>query len=126
MATHQLDGTTWRLVAYRSGDELVDIPQDATVTLRFDLPAVGGKSGINQYHGTVQFSPGTNDTAEGKLTFTGFASTMMAGPEPLMALEARYLELLQTVQRWSMADDLLTLQDAAGLVVLRCERDPRS
>jgi heat shock protein HslJ len=85
-----LGGTAWRLVAYRPRDQLMDTPPDATMTLRFDLPGVGGKSAINQYHGTVAFQPNTTeDTAERKLTLSGFASTMMAGPEPLMALEAR-------------------------------------
>jgi heat shock protein HslJ len=126
MTTHPLDGTAWRLVAYPSGDQLVDTPPDATATLRFDVPEVGGKSAINLYHGTVEFTPdATEDTAERKLAFTGFASTMMAGPEPLMALEARYLELLQTAQSWSMEDDQLTLHDAAGAIVLRFERDLR-
>jgi heat shock protein HslJ len=99
---------------------LEDTPPDATVTLRFDLPGVGGKSAINQYHGTVEFS--NEDTAERKLGFTGFASTMMAGPEPLMALEFRYLELLQSAQSWSMEDERLTLQDAGGATLLRFER----
>jgi heat shock protein HslJ len=124
MTTHPLDGTAWRLVAYRSGDHLVDTPPDAKVTLRFDLPGVGGKSAINQYHGTVEFKPDiTEDTAERTLTFTGFASTMMAGPEPLMALEFRYLELLQAAQRWSIEDERLTLQDAGGVPSLRFESD---
>jgi heat shock protein HslJ len=114
MTTHPLDGTAWRLIAYQSGDQLVDTPPDATVTLRFDLPGVGGRSAINLYHGTVEFKPDTSDTGEGKLGFTGFASTMMAGPEPLMALEFHYLELLQAAQSWSMEDERLTLQDAGG------------
>ena len=124
MTTHPLDGTAWRLVAYQAEDQLVESPPDATVTLRFDLPGVGGKSAINQYHGTVEFKPDiTEDTAEHKLTFTGFASTMMAGPEPLMALEFRYLELLQAAQSWSLEDERLTLQDAGGATTLRFESD---
>jgi len=126
MTTHPLEGTVWRLIAYQSGDQLVDPPPDATVTLRFDLPDVAGKSAVNQYHGSVEFTPATTDTSDtdgGKLTFDGFASTMMAGPEHLMALEARYLELLQVAGIWSMEDERLSLHDAAGVVVLRFERD---
>src|SRR6476660_6603153 len=110
MTTHPLDGTAWRLIAYRAEDGLEDTPPDATVTLRFDLPSVGGKSAINQYHGRVEFKQDTTeDTAEQKLAFTGFASTLMAGPEPLMALEFRYLELLQAARSWSLEDERLTL-----------------
>jgi heat shock protein HslJ len=124
MTTHPLDGTAWRLVAYQSGNQLVDTPSDATVTLRFHLPSVGGKSAINQYHGTVEFkADASDDTGDRTLTFTGFASTMMAGPEHLMALEARYLELLQAAQSWSMEDQRLTLQDAGGATTLRFEPD---
>jgi heat shock protein HslJ len=123
MTTHPLDGTAWRLVAYRSGDQLVDLPQDATVTLRFDLPDVGGKSAVNQYHGMVEFKPDTSDSGEGRLAFIGFASTMMAGPEHLMAVEALYLDLLQKAERWSKENEHLMLQDASGEVALRFERD---
>jgi len=124
MTTHPLDGTAWRLVAYQAGNQLMDTPPDATVTLRLHLPSVGGKSAINQYHGTVEFkADAPDDTGDRTLTFTGFASTMMAGPEHLMALEARYLELLQTATSWSMEDEHLALQDSAGVVVLRFERD---
>ena len=127
MTTHPLDGTAWRLVSYRSGDQLMDTPPDATVTLRFDLPGVGGRSAINLYHGTMEFKPdATEDTPERKLAFTGFASTMMAGPEPLMALEFRYLELLQAAQSWSMEDERLSLQDAGGATTLRFEPDSSS
>ena len=124
MTTHPLDGTAWRLIAYQSGDQLVDTPPDATVTLRFDVPEVGGRSAINLYHGMVEFTPDAAEaTAERKLAFTGFASTMMAGPEPLMALEFRYLELLQAAQSWSIEDERLTLQDAGGVTSLRFEPD---
>jgi heat shock protein HslJ len=124
MATHPLDGTAWRLVANRAGTQLEDTPPEATVTLRFHLRSVGGKSAINQYHGSVEFTPDSIDaTVKRRLTFSDFASTMMAGPEHLMALEAHYLELLQTVQSWSMEDEYLKLDNAAGEVVLRFERD---
>jgi hypothetical protein len=105
MTTHPLDETAWRLVAYRSGDQLVDTPPDGMVTLRFDLPGVGGRSAINLYHGTVEFKPdATEDAAERELTLTGFASTMMAGPEPLMALEFRSSSCKQRrVGRWRMS-----------------------
>jgi len=51
---------------------------------------------------------------------------MMAGPEHLMALEARYLDLLQTATSWSMEDERLTLQDAGGATTLRLEPDTSS
>jgi hypothetical protein len=41
----------------------------------------------------------------------------------LMALEARFLELIQTAESWSMRDDQLKLHDAAGVTALRLERD---
>jgi heat shock protein HslJ len=127
MTTHPLDGTAWRLLAYQSADHLVDTPPDATVTLRFDLPEVGGRSAINLYHGTVEFKPdATGDTGERMLAFSGFASTMMAGPEPLMALEFRYLELLQAAQSWSLEDGYLMLEDTGGATVLRFAPDADS
>src|SRR5215471_12936620 len=56
MIEHPLDGTTWRLVAYRSGDEMAEPVPDATVTLWFRLPYFGGRSAVNHYQGYPEFS----------------------------------------------------------------------
>jgi heat shock protein HslJ len=133
MTAHPLDGTAWRLVGYQSGNELVEPPRDTTVTLRFHLPEVAGRSAINQYHGTVAFvdsgeygDEATGDTGKQGLTFTGFATTMMAGPEPLMELEFRYLELVQAAHNWSLEDGHLMIEDAGGATTLRFAPDTNS
>jgi hypothetical protein len=56
MTEHPLDGTTWRLIAYRSGDEIAEPVPDATVTLWFRLPYFGGRSAVNHYQGYPEFS----------------------------------------------------------------------
>src|SRR5262249_480264 len=56
MTGHPLDGTTWRLIAYRSGGEMAEPVPDATVTLWFRLPYFGGRSAVNHYQGNPEFS----------------------------------------------------------------------
>jgi heat shock protein HslJ len=65
----------------------------------------------------------TGDAGKQRLTFSGFASTMMAGPEPLMELAFRYLELLQAAHTWSLEDGQLMLEDAGGATTLRFAPD---
>jgi hypothetical protein len=36
MTTHPLDGTHWRLIAYRSGEDWMETPPDVEVTLHID------------------------------------------------------------------------------------------
>jgi putative lipoprotein len=47
------------------------------------------------------------------------ATTRMACPPPLDTLERAYLDALSNVSRWQIADDELTLADAAGNELLR-------
>jgi heat shock protein HslJ len=106
-----LTGPEWR--AETLGGEA--LAEGVEVTLAV-LPGgrVAGKSACNRYMGSLTIG------GEG-LAFGALAGTKMACPEPLMAVEQRWLEMLQTVTRFDIADDgaliLHALDDAVARLV---------
>jgi heat shock protein HslJ len=101
--TPALAGSEWRL-------ELCEgepVPPEAEITASFTEGRVAGKAAVNRYFASY--------TADGEaLTFGEAGSTMMAGPEHLMALETSYLAALKAVRTYRLADGKLELRDGAG------------
>ena len=95
-----LEGVEWMLVDSSAAE--VDLTL-AAITLIFDGKTAGGFSGINQY--------GAPYTAkdDGSLEIGEVASTLMAGPEPLMKVEGAYLELFAGCDGYRVEGDTLTL-----------------
>jgi hypothetical protein len=143
MTEHPLDGTTWRLIAYRSGDEMVEPVPDAMVTLWFRLPYFGGRSAVNHYQGNPEFSAVSVEEFVDELTertmdddaddadedtdylqshqvrFPNFHRTLMRGLPEHSALESVYQDHLWAVRTWALEDGILTLQNARGATILR-------
>lgn len=111
MAAADLENTNWTLTAYSEGSTLHPLPSDAEVTLEFAAGRAGGRSACNRYSGEVTLGDQT-------LTFGPMLSTKMACPAPLMALEGKYLRILQSVAAWKKADDTLELRDGVGETLL--------
>lgn len=107
MASHPLDTTSWRLVAYRVDGAPRDVPEDIEVTLTFDGTRVSGKSGCNRYMGQVALDETT-------ATFSGMAGTRMMCPPPQMEIEDAYLRVLGMVRAWERQGATLELRDDAG------------
>ena len=91
-------------------------PASYRVTLTFSDGQVAGKGPVNQYSGQVSLGPGTIQTA-------GLASTKMAGPPERMAAEQAYLQALQTATIWEVGDEMLTLSDATGPLLVYAAPD---
>lgn len=72
---------------------------------------VSGNAGVNSYHGTITIE-------DGKVTFSPMATTLMAGPEGMMAQETAFLAALQNVTAYTIANGVLTFTDASGNVLL--------
>lgn len=106
-----LDGTAWRLSAFGSGSAAV--APAGIISLNFGNDSMSGSGGVNSYGGAF-----TLDAATGNVTFGQVVSTLMAGPEALMADESRYFAALQNVTGYTYAADRLVLRDAAGQTVL--------
>ncbi len=99
-----LRGTLWRLQALQDGD-------GPELRLDADADRVSGSGGCNRLIGGFQL--------EGEqLRFSELASTKMACPAALMAMEQRYMEALGQVRRWSIDKRNLLLQDGQGRTLL--------
>jgi heat shock protein HslJ len=111
MATAHLDNTTWKLISYFDGTGMAQPPAGSDVTLAFQDGAAGGHSACNRYRFPVTVGDDT-------LAFGMGVSTKMACAQPLMEMETRYLNALESVARWQVTDDTLALDNAAGQTLL--------
>ena len=88
---------------------LEEAPDGAEITISFDgaEKRFYGKSAVNRYFGPYE--------QEGNsLVFGATGSTMMAGPENLMAAEQEYLQFLSGVKSFRLDGDTLILIDGSG------------
>ncbi len=99
------DNTTFVDNAYK----LRNAKNGAEITLGFDGEEnrYFGRAAINRYFGTYK-------TEGNKLTLGMSGSTMMAGPEPLMAAERDYLQFLPQVATYRLDGNRLILSKANG------------
>ncbi len=106
-----LTGTEWQALAYNNGkDALQSLAADSTITAVFGADGtLAGNASVNQY--TAKYTTSDPD----KMTIDAqIASTMMAGPDALMAQEAAYLAALPKTATYSIEGDELWLRDATG------------
>lgn len=101
-------GTQWQLV--RAADPA--LPGPTTVTLAFQEGRAVGKAPVNRYFGTCV------EGEDGSLAFGPFGMTMMAGPEPAMAAERAYTQLLERVATVAQSGGELVLLDDQGSQLL--------
>ena len=100
-----LEGVEWHLI--ESSEASVHLGE-AGIVARFDGSQMSGFSGVNQYTGAYSAE------ADGSFEAGPLASTLMAGPETLMQVEAAYLALLDEAESFSVEGDRLTLTTAEG------------
>ena len=88
------------------------------VTARLAGGTISGRGGCNHYSGPYALD-------DHSLTIgPQLVSTMMACPDPAMAVEASYLRLLPTVDSFTIDGDTLTLTDATATPVLVFDHIP--
>lgn len=99
----------WDLVEW-SGRGL---PQGKPLRLDFDADSgrFSSTTGCNRTGGAFKASSGKLRFGDGK---GGFASTLMACPEPAMATERAYVDSLSAVTRYKISGDRLVLRTAKG------------
>ncbi len=111
--TSSLEGTLWVMEEYRDSEgNLVPSLPEITVTAEFSDGKVSGSSGCNSYSGSYKVNGD-------RIEFGLFASTMMACPEPRMALESGVLSALGSSTRFEVNDSSLTLMNDSGEVLVR-------
>ncbi|MBB5319746.1 META domain-containing protein [Marinobacter oulmenensis] len=103
-----LAGSQWRVEAI--GDQ--PVAEGSTVTIGFSEDGrVFGSSSCNRYNGGWHVQGGT-------LEFSQMAATRMVCPDPAMAQENRFLELLEDVHRYQLeADGRLVLETPEGVTI---------
>ena len=108
----------WNLERMEVDGQIAELAPQPRVSLRVAQDGrVTGMASVNRYFGGAVFEAG------GRVSWTGsMASTQMAGPEPLMAQEQRYLAALARTSRWQAQGDGLVLSSEDGAVKLSFAR----
>ena len=103
----RLAGRTWQATHLNGRPVSTPVP----VTLSFTDGRGSGRSGCNQYSGTVTLGDGT-------IRFSEIMATKMACmDEGAMQTESTYLQVLGGAETWSLSDnDILTISGSAGHV----------
>ncbi len=109
--------TYWRLV--RLGEDAV-APAEGRREPRLLLREEGGRKRYSATAGCNQLSGGCSVDGE-TIRFAPGATTLMACPPPLDALERNLKETLDAARRWRVRGDALELFDGAGRPIARFE-----
>jgi heat shock protein HslJ len=116
-----LEGPVWRLTELRGQDPKTLAALSPGVTLRFEAGRLQAFGGCNRFAGSY--------TREGELVRAGpLAGTLMACPEPQMAVEAAVRSALAGALRPSLTGERLTLTreaDAEPSLVFEMAPPPR-
>ena len=102
-----LEGTTWQLTSPGGAAGEAKGAKAAPPTVRFADGRASGFSGCNRFTGGFKREGDT-------LTVGPLGGTMMACPEPRMAVEKVFLEGLSGTHRVAISGDRLTLTPASG------------
>jgi heat shock protein HslJ len=105
--TPPLHGRSWRLESMPGQDGKALGAARQPVTMRFEQNRVSGFSGCNRFTGSYAVDGDV-------LTLSQLAGTMMACPEPAMALEAAFRAALGTPLRYAFEGIRLSLKPASG------------
>ena len=114
-STAMLEGASWRLTALPGHS----VPAgNGAPTARFEGGRVAGFSGCNRFTGGYTVD-------RDRLTIGNLAGTMMACPEPAMAVEKAFLAAFSGAQVVKQEGGRLTLAPAAGGTPLQFEVEPK-
>ncbi|MEN8115077.1 MAG: META domain-containing protein, partial [Actinomycetota bacterium] len=107
-----LTSTPWKATGIAGADGSLQAPvEGSTPSLQFEGESAGGNASCNQYFGTFELKGS-------KLSFGPLASTeMFCGDPGVMEQEQTYLAALESVDGWSVEDDVLTLTSDGNTVV---------
>jgi heat shock protein HslJ len=96
-----LDGE-WRLVSGVHDGDPLPVPDRAPITMVIGGSQVGGTSACNHYGGELTLSGD-------RISIGAMTMTEMGCDPPIMEAESRYIAALAAVDRWTRADEALTL-----------------
>jgi PKD repeat protein len=101
-----LEGGSWHLTTVLPGTD---------ITAQFNRGQVSGSSGCNNYSGT--YTAQESSITSGSLVISALSGGQRQCADDVMALEARYLEALQSATQYSIQGDTLTISYVGGALV---------
>lgn len=116
----QICDVEWLLQSIEQDGRTIELVPDSVVTFQCTGDGkVAGAASVNRYFGSFTLvQPGQLEWAE-----SGFGSTMMAGPQPLMEQEQLYLSALVMTRRFDLQDQALVLQSDNNSLAMRFTRN---
>lgn len=106
-----LEGKRWELASFGSASDAATLVPGSYVDAAFTGGRMAGTGGVNSY--TAEFT-----AKGGAITVGEVASTLMAGPQPLMDQEQAYFDALASVESYTADEQKLEMFDAQGSSVL--------
>ncbi len=107
-----LESADWRATEI-AGSATLSGAEAPDVTAVFAAGTLSGSGGVNRYTATYGAS------ADGTITISQPAATLMAGPPEAMDQEQAYFEALRKATRFAVTADALTLLDDEGEALVR-------
>ena len=92
------EGKDMTLTQLFNGEEVIELPEGFTPTIRFEDMKVNGSAGINKYFGDVEF-----DQITGAIRFNNMGLTKMAGPD--MDKEDLFVNALNNARYLNVEED---------------------
>lgn len=103
-----LENTYWKLLTVDEREAVaIDEAREAHLVLHAEESRLAGSTGCNRMMGDYERDGD-------RLTFGQLATTMMACPGEVMALEREFLDVLEAIDGWQVEGETLTLVDAEG------------
>ena len=109
-----LEAADWQATEI-GGQAALSDAEAADVTAVFAAGELSGSGGVNRYTATYETA------ADGAITISTAAATLMAGPPAAMEQEQAYFAALEQVAGFSATADSLTLTDEQGEVLVQYE-----
>jgi heat shock protein HslJ len=110
-----MENTYWKLVSVGEHKAVaIDEAREAHLVLHAEDARLAGSTGCNRMMGEYERDGD-------RLGFGRVATTMMACPGEVMALEREFLDALDDIARWRVEGDTLTLVDGEGETLARLE-----
>ena len=114
-----LEAADWQATEI-AGQAALSGAEAADVTAVFAAGELSGSGGVNRYSATYEIG------ADGAITISTPAATLMAGPPAAMEQEQAYFAALEQVAGFSVTADSLTLTDDQGAVLVQFEARQRT
>ena len=106
---YSLDETSWELSKIQQKGKNLSIPKETKITINFSKDKINGRSAVNSYFGGYTIKNNV-------LHSSNIGATLMAGPQEMMDIERKFLDILQSSPKVRYDKETLTLSGKKGEV----------